>query len=231
VLDGGGTHLVVRCGDVGQRGRGGHAHNDLLSYELSRARPLVLDSGNYAYTSDLEARNELRSTRAHNTVMVDGQEINPLLAGAAFPLPQVADPRVEAWEPTGDEPLLRASHDGYIRLEGVERHVRELRLDRRSGAVSVKDQIRGTGHHLVESFLHLAPDAEVQIEGAVALVDVGSEQVTITLEGSAELELAEGWISDSYGTRNRAPVLVARYDGELPALLGFCIEPADLASS
>ena len=28
--------LVVRCGDVGQNGNGGHAHNDLLSYELCR---------------------------------------------------------------------------------------------------------------------------------------------------------------------------------------------------
>ena len=38
VLRGGGAHAVVRCGDVGQNGNGGHAHNDALSFELSLGR-------------------------------------------------------------------------------------------------------------------------------------------------------------------------------------------------
>ena len=45
VLQGGGAHMVVRWGGVGQNGNGGHAHNDLSSYELSYGTPIVVDPG------------------------------------------------------------------------------------------------------------------------------------------------------------------------------------------
>jgi Heparinase II/III-like protein len=70
VLKSGRTHAVVRCGDVGQNGNGGHAHNDLLSFELSHGLSLIVDSGTYAYTSDPDARNHFRATASHNTVEV-----------------------------------------------------------------------------------------------------------------------------------------------------------------
>src|SRR5207237_1515753 len=57
VLEGAGAHMVVRWGGVGQNGNGGHAHNDLSSYELSYGVPVVVDSGSYVYTADLAARD------------------------------------------------------------------------------------------------------------------------------------------------------------------------------
>jgi hypothetical protein len=217
---------VVRCGDIGQNGNGGHAHNDLLSYEFGRSVPLIVDSGNYAYTFDLEARNEGRSTRAHNTVAVDGEEINPIPAGAAFKLRQVAHPRVESWQPDGAEPLLTASHDGYGRLPGVARHRRTFRLDRRSGALAILDEVLGAGRHTVESFLHLTPDAAVTLDGQRATLTLGSERIVIEAGGdAAPLELDEGWVSESYGTRAPAPVLIVRHHGELPALLTLKLVP------
>ena len=101
VLDGGGTHVVLRCGDVGQNGAGGHAHNDMLSFELSRRRPIVVDSGTYAYTFDVAARNEMRATAAHNVTIVNGQEINPFDSTRVFALPQTAHARVETWDDRG----------------------------------------------------------------------------------------------------------------------------------
>ena len=105
ILEGEPWRAVVRCGDVGQNGNGGHAHNDVGSYELTRGARFVVDPGNYAYTFDPRARNAFRSTRAHNTVMVDGEEINPLPA-ELFRLPQFAHSRVKQWR--AEDPHSRA---------------------------------------------------------------------------------------------------------------------------
>jgi hypothetical protein len=219
VLGGGGTHLVARCGGVGQRGNGGHAHNDLLSFELSREGvPLVVDSGNYAYTFDIGARNEGRSTRAHNTIAVDGEEINPIPEGMAFKLAQVATPKVIDWSPDGDEGMLSASHDGYDRLPGSPTHRRTFRLERRTGELTVLDEVTGAGEHTVEAFLHLAPGVQVQIDGSAATVRAGELELAIEVDGPP-LELREGWVSASYGTREPAPVLVTRLTSALPIRL------------
>src|SRR4051794_9003823 len=217
VLDGGGTHVVARCGDIGQNGNGGHAHNDLLSYELSRGRPLIVDSGNYAYTFDLAARNEGRSTRAHNAVSVDGEEINPIPVGEAFKLRQVARPAIESWAPGGATGELAASHDGFTRLPGVGAHRRTFALDRASGELVVRDEIEGDGEHTVESFLHFHPDVRASLDGDGVLLDAGDETLRVELEGASEApRLIQGWVSDMYGTRRPGQVLVATYRGTLP---------------
>ncbi|MEQ8195769.1 MAG: heparinase II/III family protein [Rhodospirillales bacterium] len=60
--------LSVRCGPVGQEGRGGHAHNDQLAIELwIDGADWLRDPGSGLYTPDLAVRNAYRSVRAHAT--------------------------------------------------------------------------------------------------------------------------------------------------------------------
>ena len=74
VLRSGGDHLFVDSGPVGLAGRGGHGHNDALSFELALdGIALVTDSGSYVYTADAVARNAFRSTAYHSTPQVDGR--------------------------------------------------------------------------------------------------------------------------------------------------------------
>jgi len=66
--------LSVRCGGVGQGGRGGHAHNDALSIELNvDGRDLIADPGTYVYTSLPQRRNQYRSVRAHAAPRLRGE--------------------------------------------------------------------------------------------------------------------------------------------------------------
>src|SRR6266542_349289 len=54
---------LVECGEVGQRGNGGHAHNDTLSFVLAvRGRELVTDPGSGTYTRDPVLRDRFRGT-------------------------------------------------------------------------------------------------------------------------------------------------------------------------
>lgn len=64
---------------------GTHTHNDQLSFEFSLdTDDIIIDPGSYVYTSNLEKRNEFRSTRKHNTLIVDGEEQNLLSKKNAF---------------------------------------------------------------------------------------------------------------------------------------------------
>ncbi len=71
--------IAVRCGNIGQNGKGGHAHNDQLSFELySRNELLICDAGTYNYTAFPDLRNLYRSTESHNTLQIPNFEQNPI---------------------------------------------------------------------------------------------------------------------------------------------------------
>ncbi len=69
--------LYFRCGSIGQKGKGGHAHNDQLSTILLIDEiPIFIDSGTYIYTGNHKMRNMFRSTEMHNTLSISGLEQN-----------------------------------------------------------------------------------------------------------------------------------------------------------
>lgn len=56
----------IRCGAIGQNGRGGHAHNDQLAIELMvDGEDWIADPGSYLYTAARKWRNIYRSAAAH----------------------------------------------------------------------------------------------------------------------------------------------------------------------
>jgi hypothetical protein len=223
VLSGDGIHCVVRCGDVGQRGHGGHAHNDALSYELSvGGLPVALDSGTYTYTSDHIARAAFRATAAHNTVSIDGREINPIEPTQVFELRQRTQPTVEDFVEGPDEARLTARHEGF--LPAI--HRRTFELDKRPGALRIHDDLTGVGEHLVESFVHLNPELDAKLDGTSAeLSRNGQPLVRVSWSAGWTAALHEGWVSHEYGVRHPAPVLTLRRQGPLPARLALAYEP------
>ncbi|NIA19015.1 MAG: hypothetical protein GWP07_01055 [Xanthomonadaceae bacterium] len=67
----------IRCGSIGQLGKGGHSHNDQLSFDLCIAgKDFIVDTGTYLYTALPERRNEFRSSSIHNTLVISNLEQN-----------------------------------------------------------------------------------------------------------------------------------------------------------
>lgn len=67
--------LTMRCGQVGQYGKGGHAHNDANSLTLLVGdEPFFIDAGSFVYTADEQRRNSDRSTYSHNTVVSEREQ-------------------------------------------------------------------------------------------------------------------------------------------------------------
>lgn len=218
------THAVVRCGDVGQNGNGGHAHNDLLSFELSCGKTFVVDSGTFLYTADPAARNEFRSTRAHSTVVVANSEINPL-SRELFSLRQVARPALESWEEGVETVRVTLSHNGYRRLDPAVVHRRTFVLERATGQLTIADELHGRGTTEAVALLHLAPDVNV-VRTAPGQWELRLDEEAISLSfNGLELDLAEGWVSDRYGRRELSPLIVGCVAGELPLRFGFSFAP------
>jgi hypothetical protein len=148
VLRRGSFEAFVSCGPNGQRGLGGHDHNDKLSLELRVDGALaVVDPGMPCYGRDPALRDAFRSTRAHATVVVDGLEQAPLPADRIFALPEAAGARVLELACGGEAERLVGEHRGYLARAGVI-HRRELRVS--AAGITVLDRLIGAGTHAIE---------------------------------------------------------------------------------
>src|SRR5262249_6777646 len=111
------AHVFIDCGDVGMHGRGGHGHNDILSFELFlNGLNVVTDCGAYLYTASREWRNRFRSTAFHNGVQVDGEELNRFIGpDALWQLCNDAHPVEANLSSSSRCDSFRGAHDGYQR--------------------------------------------------------------------------------------------------------------------
>ena len=110
-------YLLVTNGMVGTNGFGNHKHNDLLSFEYhDRGAAVIVDPGSYVYTSDPDARNHFRSTRAHNTLIVDREEQNEFKPEWLFRMFAKAQPEHVEFVADAERSRYRGRHDGYARL-------------------------------------------------------------------------------------------------------------------
>ena len=64
--------VALRSGSYGQKGVGGHAHDDQLALVAwLDGAPLVVDAGTARYAADMVLRDRFRGTAAHSTVIID----------------------------------------------------------------------------------------------------------------------------------------------------------------
>ncbi len=199
VLRSGEASVVFCAMPNGLRGKGSHTHCDKLSivFRLG-AEEVFCDSGSRCYTRSAELRNLDRSTRAHNTLMVDGadQNIVPSDPGLLFQCGNEAIvSRIALSE--SDEMSVRASHQGYSRI-GIEHH-RTVQLTQRS--LLVLDELSGTEKHLLELRYILGPEWRVSSEM------MSGETVSCAIAGPRRLSLeceAESPAGAEHPTRCRS---------------------------
>ena len=158
----GGDMVVFDCGEIGPAHQPGHAHCDTLSFELYLdGRRVLTNAGNHDYIAG-SVRSHARSTRAHNTVVVDDAEQSEIWS--AFRVGRRARPLHAALEARPDGVLFRGAHDGYRRLPGRVTHTRTA-LIRADFLIELKDELAGEGHHRADSWLHLASGLTLRLAG------------------------------------------------------------------
>lgn len=215
-------YLFVDAGPVGAGGTGGHGHNDCLAFEWhAHGRPLLTDSGSFVYTASPEWRHRFRSTELHNTIRVDGAEINRIPSPLSlWSLANDAKPLPARLTRTPDEETLEAGHTGYRRLSPPVTVFRKFTLAHRPERLRLEDRLEGAGVHAVEFFFHAAPGAlaDKRSDNRVEFRWPDSSRAGIERVGGPDVHWEErsGWFSPSYGIRLERPVWVARAEVELP---------------
>jgi uncharacterized heparinase superfamily protein len=213
-----GHRLVIDAGPLGPSYQPGHAHCDMLSFELDLdGRPVVVDSGLHGYDGD-PFRVYVRSTRAHNTVAIDGRDQHEMWA--TFRVARRGE-IVEA--------RCREDPDGDFTFEGACRHYHDRRalhwrsIELNSGRLTVSERVEGADGRRLTSWLHLHPDFEVTAaeEGFLAVAEAMTVRIDLFGADEAyvrtgERDPARGWYCPEFGKALSAPVItlsIAANDG------------------
>jgi hypothetical protein len=226
-------HVFVDCGRVGLADRGGHGHNDCLSFEAALdGVKLVTDCGCYLYTASFEERNRFRSTAYHNTPAIDGAELNRIDPKLLWVLQYDARPELRRFETGGERDVFEGAHQGYARLRPPVVPVRTITLEHARHTLEIRDSFEGDGTHRIEVPLHLASGVQArEIAPGVVELASGSRRFSLLWQSVAawSMEIGAGRVSPSYGIALPIVRLVWRREGTLGEPLVVRIAPEEQA--
>ena len=148
-----GLELLADVGPMGPDHNPGHGHCDALSFILHvNGHPLLVDTGTSSY-DEPEVRFAERSTRAHNTVMVDGREQSEIWG--KFRVGR----RARIRDLSTGENYVEATHTGYD-IMGI-RHCRRLELY--PNELRILDRVQGSPSRPCEANFHFHPRVPVNV--------------------------------------------------------------------
>ena len=209
----GDTRLTFDHGPLGMAPLYNHGHADALSITLSvNGKPLLVDPGTYRYNGAGPYRSYFKSTRAHNTVAIDGEDQAVQVTGFIWEKPyRIIDFKKEWNDGKG---FIFAGHDGYSRLRAPVLHNRMITVND-STSILIEDRFQGRGVHSFELNYHLHPDVKVTLaaSGREAVLESGGSRVELQiLEGKMDIVKGHaspllGWYSPSYGKLEKTSVL------------------------
>ncbi len=135
----------------------GHAHADTLSFELDLYEHRVfVNSGISQYGND-NIRQLQRSTRSHNTVVVDGEDSSEVWSG--FRVARRAYPENCKIDVVENKIHVTCAHNGYKRLKGKCIHERNWMFS--DNECCVTDKVSGT-YQLATARYYFHPDVIIK---------------------------------------------------------------------
>ncbi len=188
----------------------GHAHADTLSFELSvYGQRLFVNSGTSCYGIS-EERLRQRSTAAHNTVEVDGENSSEVWGG--FRVARRAKPENFNVYTDNEEVIVECSHNGYLRLPGKVTHRR--RWNCKKNEMIITDTLVG-GFSQAKARLYFHPDVNVQKkENNLFTATLASgEKVEISVSGADSSFLENATWHPEFGLSIPNKCLVTQFSG------------------
>jgi uncharacterized heparinase superfamily protein len=183
--------IFAEIGGPGPSHQPGHAHAGTLGFEfMLKGRRVLVDTGTNSYDVGAE-RDYLRSTKAHNTLLVEDHSSSETWSSFRVGRRAVGNCLDFERDKTASVQTLSAEHDGYRRLGLGGVHQRTWSLSENS--LQITDVIRDLGEKKRVSIrFHFDPSVQVYRQDGVWIA--GSDQVQVRV---AEQEGFE-YLLDSY---------------------------------
>jgi hypothetical protein len=209
--------MLVDSGPLGYLSIAAHGHADALAIVLNvGGEEVLVDPGTYAYHTEPDWRRYFRSTRAHNTVLVD--ELDQSVQAGNFMWSRHAVARCLHFGEQGGVQRFLGEHDGYCRLPEPVEHQREILFDPAQRMFTIKDILEGQGKHEIcqqwhfaEALSPIAAEHEITVETARFRIRIVPQSLPAHVQayrgGSAE---EGGWVSRRFGRKVPATSVVWR---------------------
>lgn len=166
----------------------GHAHADTLSFELSlNKKRVIVNSGTSQYGIGPQREFE-RSTAAHNTMEIDGKNSSEVWAG--FRVARRANLKIVNVYCNGDETIIEAEHDGYLRLSGAPIHHRKWHINNKT--ISITDEVRGSFRYASTRF-YFHPKLSVYLDGTKGTVECGTTKTSFMINADLAELVPSNW--------------------------------------
>lgn len=199
------TTLIFDCGPLGFGPIAAHGHADSLSFILrAYGQPYFVDTGTYIYIADNPYRNYFRSTGAHNTIVIDGQNQSEI--AGAFLWTDKANSFVDEWISNDQYDKISGWQDGYKRLKDPVIHKRIMKFDKQRETIIIEDYLEMKACHKVEQFFHLAPQCRIKnIDKNMWEISTSGGTIAVTFDEKLDCSIFMGsenpicgWYSNAY---------------------------------
>jgi uncharacterized heparinase superfamily protein len=220
--------FILTAGDIGPHYQPGHTHCHLLSYELMLSgQRVVVDSGVYEYEPG-PMRQYVRSTCAHNTVMVDDEEQSEVWG--EFRMARRAKVLNTQIEKQNDCIHFEGLYQGFPAVKGNIFHNRKVKLkfiyNANITSIHIEDIISGMGNHKVKSFIHLHPDISLKDKGngRIELTSKKNLRLQLYIDEGIHYNLEDSFYCPEFGKKIVNQCLVLHADSNLPCRLSYSLK-------
>ena len=178
--------VFFNMGNVPAAYQPGHSHADALSFTLNIDNlPIIVDRGTSIYEQS-EQRLMERSTSAHNTISVNGENSSDVWA--AFRMGK----RPSIIVHKDDEAVIDCSHNGFEKLNIT--HRRKINILNKE--IVISDLLEGWSGQQAFSYLHFYPETIIEISDYKEFVTI-NRSLCLNVEGAdfylEEYEYCEGF--------------------------------------
>jgi uncharacterized heparinase superfamily protein len=215
------VYMIIDAGAIGPNYLPAHAHADIFSYELSlNGKKVIVDMGVYEYKRGV-VRQRLRSTQSHNTVAID--TLDQVECWDSFRVARRYGPTDISFKEFETGFQFEGTYSGYSKLIGDNiSHQRTIRLDKKNREITISEKVSGKNEHLVESYIHLAPETEIfEDENTVSIHFEGGKFNINVLNGIKEI--ANSTYYPKFGEHLSNNNIILKKFGNLPVQLNYVI--------
>ena len=191
-----------------------HGHNDLNSFCLYyKGDPILIDPGRYDFQKTVDGRYG-RQARAHNVLLVDGQEQYFLDWYGLMPKWALTERVAVDQKRTTDELTLAIRTKKFSRTFLFQLFRNEF---------TIEDSFAGRKHHSIHSFFHVSPECRVdQLNGPQISISRPEQNFNMIISANqANVEIQNDHCFDAYGKKQGAKTIVCSTRQSLPTRIKY----------